>query len=258
MRNPFRSWTLPFLATHARVMDLPSAWRYRDYIIRAGAGETRPRLLPLKMRPPVDRLIYIRETGSDRFTFKEIFIDRVYQPVLDYVPQCASMIDLGANIGLASLFLSTHYRCPVFAVEPNPPTYEVLSRNLSRTDIERTVCAGVWSKAATLSGTRSDDHFSMFSVTESEGGGVSGLPMPEIIARSGFKTVGLLKIDIEGAEREVFRGDLSWLEAVQAMAIEFHDTSRSDTSFDAIIDRYGFRVVSEDAHTVVAVKRSNA
>jgi methyltransferase FkbM-like protein len=48
----------------------------------------------------------------------------------------------------------------------------------------------------------------------------------ELIERTGAATVGLVKLDVEGAELDLFTGDTSWLERVQALAVEFHDRYR--------------------------------
>jgi hypothetical protein len=50
--------------------------------------------------------------------------------------------------------------------------------------------------------------------------------MPELVARAGGETVGLVKIDIEGAELDVFSADTTWLHRVDALAVELHDRYR--------------------------------
>jgi Methyltransferase FkbM domain len=84
---------------------------------------------------------------------------------------------------------------------------------------------------------------------------VEGYTMTEILDRSGFDRVDLLKVDIEGAERELFSSqDVSWLDRVGAIAIEFHEDSRSASGFDDTMIRNGFEICSEDRHTVIARK----
>ena len=41
--------------------------------------------------------------------------------------------------------------------------------------------------------------------------------------------IDILKIDIEGAEKDVFEAETSWLEIVALIAIEFHDRFNSGT-----------------------------
>jgi hypothetical protein len=45
------------------------------------------------------------------------------------------------------------------------------------------------------------------------------------LVESGFERVSILKIDIEGAEAEVFAAECSWLERIDTLAIELHEDS---------------------------------
>jgi hypothetical protein len=85
--------------------------------------------------------------------------------------------------------------------------------------------------------------------------GVEAVTMQDILSREHVKRVDLLKIDIEGAGVELFPGDVSWLDNVHAIAVEFHGDSRQQSQFDEIIARYGFRVAESGDHTTVAVRR---
>jgi hypothetical protein len=62
-----------------------------------------------------------------------------------------------------------------------------------------------------------------------------------------------VKVDVEGAEIELFKGDLDWLNHTGAIAIEFHGNARAVCNFDNIVHQYGFAVQAEDGHTVLAV-----
>jgi len=78
--------------------------------------------------------------------------------------------------------------------------------------------------------------------------------MAQVLAMSGFSTVDLLKVDIEGAERQLLRGDVSWLDRVSALAIEFHGDSREDSGFDEKIAAHGLEIVEENRHTTLACR----
>ena len=80
--------------------------------------------------------------------------------------------------------------------------------------------------------------------------------MNEVLARSGFPYADLLKVDIEGAEVELFRGDLTWLDRTNAIAIEFHQDSRRESRFDAIMQEHGFDIDDSHRHTVLAIRHS--
>jgi hypothetical protein len=48
------------------------------------------------------------------------------------------------------------------------------------------------------------------------------------------------------------KGNVDWIKRVRWMAIEFHEDSRSLSNFDAIIAQYGWKILDESMHTVVA------
>ena len=52
--------------------------------------------------------------------------------------------------------------------------------------------------------------------------------MKSLMLRFGLDRVGLLKLDIEGAEADLFEGDYrDWLHSVDAIAVEIHEGFRS-------------------------------
>ena len=74
---------------------------------------------------------YISETESD-FIFDEIFIRRVYVQNGITVTDGSVIVDVGANIGLFALFFASEAKhLKILCVEPLPPIYSVLRRNLA-------------------------------------------------------------------------------------------------------------------------------
>lgn len=251
-------------------MGLRSVMRFRDYSLRSEAGTPKAGgVLELRMKKPVRGTVALREVGSDILTFQEVFKEEVYAGAAARLPRCETVIDLGGNIGLATLYFGHRYPgCRLFVVEPNPPTFEMLTRNvegLVRAGRCRTLLAAVWSEERDVVAAPLDaeGHYSAFATrapAEGEGadGVMRGMPMSRIIADSGFETVDLLKVDIEGAEVELFKGDVSWLRRVGAIAIEFHGDSRRASDFDRIMSDYGFAIDDRDRHTVLAVRARDA
>jgi FkbM family methyltransferase len=247
-------------------MSLSSLWRLRDYELRNGEGKhVEGQILELRMKSPIQGKLFLREVGSDILTFDEVIKQQVYRNILPKLEQCETVIDLGANIGLASLYFARHYpSCRLFAVEPNPDTYRMLTTNL-RQLIEngrcRTEKAAVWGSEKPLVADRSKapEHYSAFTTKEAAPeanaeGTMMGLPIQKIINNSGFTKVDLLKVDIEGAEVELFKGNVSWLGCVNSIAIEFHGDSRKQCRFDEIMRNYQFQIYDQDSHTVLAVR----
>jgi len=250
-------------------MTLRSVLRLRKYSIRSERHEPAEGiLLKLILRNPIRGELLLRERGSDILTFTEVIEHEIYRDVLVMMRDCKTIVDLGANIGLASRYFADHFpHCKILAVEPNPSTYRILLLNVQRlvsTGRCRTLQAAVWASETPLAAGVGDApaHYSAFSVRETTADSahhqITGWPMTKIIAHSGFATIDLLKVDIEGAEVELFKGRSDWLERVKTIAIEFHANSREDSRFDDLMSRYGFRVVDRGSHTVLALKRVDA
>lgn len=223
----------------------------------------------MQLRRPFRGSLLLREGDSDASTFNEVFLDEVYKTVINRVPRCPTVIDLGAHIGLASLFFATHYpESRLVSVEPDASNYRILVRNLEglvRMARCRTLQMAAWSSERTLVEVphNSPTRYDAFRIREPAAEGetsaeILGSTIQKIIELSGFENVSLLKVDIEGAETELFRGDPSWLTRVGAIAIEFHAESRKHSEFDTIMKEFKFRIYDDNPHTALAVRVNDA
>ena len=97
----------------------------------------------------------------------------------------------------------------------------------------------VWWEPTTLA---LDDHGdkSGIQVRAGEGGGVRALTIPEL---AGKQKIDILKLDVEGAEKELFEHDPAWLANVGVLMIELHDRFKPGCSkalYSALV-RHDFR-----------------
>jgi hypothetical protein len=63
--------------------------------------------------------------------------------------------------------------------------------------------------------------------------GLPGITIDEAMAALRSDWVDILKIDIEGAEAEVFSGAVGWLARVGTVAVEIHGRDCKDIVYDA-------------------------
>jgi FkbM family methyltransferase len=172
--------------------------------------------------------LWVRTRSSDLELFSQIFIWREYD-CLD-LTDGDLIIDLGANVGYSSAyFLSRYPKSPVIAVEPDPSNFAILQRNLAAYGPRVTVIqAAVWSHATKVS-IRAEPYrtggASSRQVAESKSGDIAGVDIPSLLALAQRSRIGLLKVDIEGAEVVIFGGKSAWLNQVDRIAIELHDDS---------------------------------
>lgn len=261
----FNAWSLNFARTYVPYLDVPSLLRLRSALIREGRGSMAyNELIDVQLRWPMRCRLSFRPSSNDIYTFREILIERVYQELADCVPAADTIIDLGANIGLATLYFAAKYpRARLLCIEPDAENYGLLQKNtayLAEQQRCHTLQAAVWREhAAVVLSAPVAGHVNQYRAEDAKtvGAGqqqITGMSMWEIIEASGFATVDILKIDIEGAETEIFRGNTDWIKNVKNIAIEFHEDSRERSGFDALMQQHGFSLRGGDAHTVVATR----
>ena len=181
--------------------------------------------------------VWVRMRSSDLAVFSQIFIETEYDCL--NVSDGALIIDLGAYVGYSTAYFLTRFpRSPVIAVEPDPHNFRMLLRNLAPYGARvSAIHAGVWSHPAKLSIREipyRDGADWTRQVQEDNDGGIDAIDITTLLKLSHHRNIGLLKMDIEGAEAIVFRDNYShWLERVGRIAVELHDDTVFGSGTDA-------------------------
>jgi FkbM family methyltransferase len=266
VRRKLAHWNVLYRA-YRPALAIPSALKLILARELADHGRIGPKTsIRVTLTHPIRCGIRLRPGGSDVFTLQEVLCDEVYAGVAEVLPTCGQMIDLGANIGLSSLYLVSRYpAAKLLAVEPHSGSFDLLLRNL-KPWIESGQCrplhAAAWSEDRAVAPAVSVDawyqaSFRVVARDVSDCDSIRGLSMEALRRLSGADQIDLVKIDVEGAEAELFRSEnLGWLQHVGCLAVEFHEDSRERASFDEVIALHGFNVVRETSHTVIAVNRA--
>jgi len=130
------------------------------------------------------------------------------------------IIDCGANIGLTSVWYARQFpETKIIAVEPDQSNLEIASKNLAAYPNVRLVHGGVWDTPSLLSIVNPDAEPWAFQVEEGKG----SIPAFTIDQLSEGKPILIVKVDIEGAEKELFRSNTDWMDRTDLIAIELHD-----------------------------------
>lgn len=227
---------------------------YRDARARWHAGQTTQTHAPMEFRIlGTDHAVFLRPGTTDIILFRDIFIRKQYghAPISDV----RTIVDCGANVGLASVFLLLQFpQARVIAVEPDPINYELCRKNLASFGARAVVVnAAVWAQPRTVVVDERNRGTWAAQVREAEStaneGAVPGYPLHELFDRFDATTVDILKMDIEGAEKPIFSAeDLSWLDRVRCIQIELEAGSR-ETFFRALHNR-GFRYTQHTEATI--------
>ena len=195
--------------------------------------------------PSLGSIVTVRTRTTDLPVLEKIVLYREYEMPFDLVPR--TIIDAGANIGAASLYFTHRYpQARIVAVEPEASNYEVLTANCRAHPAIIPVQGAVWNRDTHLVIGEQDAGKWAFTVKESDvptADSIRAFTIPDLMRAHDFPVVDLLKLDIEGAEREVFDpGALDWLDNVRVIAIELHDAIKpgSSDAFYARLSNYRF------------------
>jgi len=173
----------------------------------------------------LNRQVTIRPGTSDLRCLDKVFIDQEYWVPFETTPRL--IVDAGANIGLATLYFASKFPgAEIIAIEPEPSNYDLLVRNCSGLTNVTPWRAAVWNTNTPLKIANPDAEKFAFSVTPEPNAtsAIEALTIPQILDKSGYSTIDILKLDIEGAERELFsNGCEEWLPRVRMIIMELHD-----------------------------------
>lgn len=182
---------------------------------------------------------------------KEIYIDRVYDPYFQGRSDL-TVFDLGANIGLFSIYASQYAR-KVVSVEPSKQVFEFLEKNLEQipTKTDNTLLkAAIGAKNGSITLYGSDDNLTMFSthkvgVHNDDSEEVEMIDMKELFNRSKVDHCDIMKLDIEGSEFEVLasKAFTKMASKIDMIVGEIHPwTGRNPNQCVQALEENGFKV----------------
>ena len=169
--------------------------------------------------------VCIRLNTTDTILYKDVLLNEQYAIDLPFSP--TTIVDAGANIGMAAVYYANKYpTARIVAIEPEASNFAVLLRNIERYPNIVAIQAALWNKDGQVKvGGRDPDrragHWA-YVTREHNGIPVRAITMRTLMSEMNLDFVDILKVDIEGAEKEVF-DRCDWLNRVRVVAIELHD-----------------------------------
>jgi FkbM family methyltransferase len=140
-------------------------------------------------------------------------------------------VDAGAHIGMASILFALKYpRARIIAIEPESSNFAALVRNTAPYKTITPIQAALWREDGEVTLGPSNAHpKGAFQIVENGRERVRAINMDTLMRETGIASIDLLKMDIEGAEIEVFES-CPWIGNVRVIAIELHDRLRPGCS----------------------------
>ena len=206
-----------------------------------------------------------KRPSSDLDVFSQIYRYLEYKPVVEvfqkHFPNDKKLnfIDAGSNIGLTSVYFSKFFPNSDFiTIEPDDSNFETLSFNLSSNGIEakEKVKGGIWSTNSFLkivSDFRDQNDWSFRVEETTSATNLKAFSINHLMEMNRFETLDILKIDIEGSEKEVLtspKANVSYLAKTKCVAIEIHDEFDCREAIYEVLKKYNFEFFNSGELTI--------
>jgi FkbM family methyltransferase len=206
----------------------------------------------------IDRTLWLRRFTSDVMVYNQIMLKREFEPIVkifrarNFTP--VNCIDAGANIGLTTVYLKSKYpSLSIVAVEPNESNFQSLEKNVSGNNLSgcKLLKMGLWSSQMNLTARNEPNQkeelewgFAVKAAADSASGSIAGVTIDELMRQNGWANIDFLKIDIEGAEEEIFAKEESYdafLKVTKSLSLEVHDVE-FEKKIVHMLERRGYEV----------------
>ncbi len=190
----------------------------------------RDRPVPVAV-PGTSMSVLVRPGTTDIAVFNTTFRSEQYGFVLPSDPTV--IVDAGAYTGLSSVYFALRYPAArIIALEPSQSNYELLCRNTENLPNVTAVQAALWINNERLVLDDPNEGAWAFRIkqpglaVDGSSATVRAMTIPDIRREFAPDGIGLLKLDIEGSELDLFRAPHDWLSGVGAIFAELHDRFR--------------------------------
>jgi FkbM family methyltransferase len=182
--------------------------------------------------PHSSQEILLRLGTTDVAAFEHVFINDEYGFSLARQPSI--ILDAGANVGMSAVYFALRYpAATVIAIEPDPTNFAVLSKNARLFPRIAPINAALWSHEGVVrlqDGGAGNWGMRVAETSLSSGVNIRSTTLRTLLEQLAIDQIDLLKIDVEGAECEIFKDASPWISRVGVICAELHDRFRPGCS----------------------------
>jgi FkbM family methyltransferase len=238
---------------------LPPILRNAPLVAKAWPVFKRP--LPLvhhylNRSVPPEKRVHLRNGGELMLSGHELDMAVVFQVFCDEVypvDRGTVVVDIGANIGLFSLYAAFSGAAKVYAFEPNREAYRCILKNIEANSLQDRIVPyhhAVTSRSNEIvtipKAASPQNRIARASVPDDGYESVTTISLNDIVRNECISRVDLLKMDCEGCEYDILGGTTaSTFSRIGRVIIEYHDGHEREIVKD--LCRHGFRLERETA-----------
>jgi len=188
----------------------------------------------IHVRCGVDKL-WIRLNTTDIHVLYTIFVRQDYH--MNLLVEPSVILDVGAYTGYSSIYFAQKYpKAKIIAIEPLPSNFEMLKKNTLEYPQIIAINKALWLKNTRVNMFDRETGSWGYTILDHKTSSlkkiinVEAITMNDIIREFDINSIDLLKMDIEGAEKEVFEHSKTWIGKVETLAVELHDRIKNGCS----------------------------
>ena len=208
-----------------------------------------------------------KKNSSDIQVYKQVFVKKEYHALVNLISEnnmqdnIRFIIDAGANIGFTSLYFHQFFPDARFVViEPDEKNFEQMKKNFEVNGLVKTqmhLC-GLWSSDGWLQISRENDEGKEWSyrvMASDIPTNLKSISFSTLLNKPEFDIIDILKIDIEGSEKELFSNEeiiSPVLQKTRFLAMEIHDHLADRRHINSILEKNNFKWFRHEELTIAA------
>jgi FkbM family methyltransferase len=211
--------------------------------------------------------VYLRVGTSDVFVFDAIFAGKEYEFTVKESPKI--IVDAGANIGLSTVYFANKYpKAKIIAIEPEENNYKFLVKNTENYDNVIRIKAALWDKIEEIDLVNTDlgnwgymvsanNNYNQLKTSIKQNIHLTKtITIEKIITDYGIEEIDILKMDIEGAEKEVFNNSSEWIRKVKSIVVELHERMKNGCNRSFYNSTNGFDEEWQHGEDIILVRNN--
>jgi len=172
--------------------------------------------------------IVVRSNTPDLKVAISSLFEKEYENIRCANPR--TIIDVGANIGTSAIYFAKKYPdAKIYAVEPENGNFDLLTRNTVNYENIIPVKAAIWGSAdKRVIKNRDTGHWG-YTISDTQnkvtstGQEIDCVTISNFMSEYKISKIDILKMDIEGGEKDVLENSSEWIHSVDVITAELHD-----------------------------------
>lgn len=154
---------------------------------------------------------------------------------------------MGVKTGFSTYWFAKKFpKAQIIAIEPDLSNFKILTLNTRKFSNIKLIRSAIWKDNSYLKVKDiGKGHWGLIveEVPSETTGCIKSITIDDIVKMSEYNTIDILKLDVEGAEKEIFSSNnIDWLNKVNVIIIELHETMKKgcNQAFFSAISKHNF------------------